>query len=126
MASKKVTVDTFAGEVKIMLDDYGEDVAECLEEILPKVAKMGKEMLNAQSPKKTGKYAKSWSVKNEKRRLDATSTIYSSKPGLPHLLEHGHLTRKGTHGGQRVHIAPVEEEINKEFEDELRRRIEKI
>ena len=126
MGKKRVTVDTFAGELKIMLDGYGDDILECLVDIVPEVAKMGKEMLNAQSPKRTGKYAKNWRVKNEKKRLGALSTIYSDMPGLPHLLEHGHLMRNGRHGGQRIHIKPVEEEIDKALDEELKRRIEGV
>ena len=125
MARQKVTVDTFAVELKILLDEYAEDIADSMSEITPKVAKMGKQMLQEQSPKRRGKYARSWAVKTEKHRTGSVSTIYSNMPGLPHLLEHGHLLRNGKHGGQRVHIAPVEEKVIEEFDKEVRRRIEK-
>lgn len=129
MARRKVTVDTFAGEMRLLLDEYGEDVADSLSEITPKIAKMGKQMLKQNSPRSGKKharpkaYADSWKVKTKKTRISSTSTIYNDVPGLPHLLEKGHLLRNGRRGGQRVHIAPVEEKVNREFEEELRRRL---
>lgn len=132
MARQKVTVDTFAGEMKLMLDEYGEDIADAMSEITPKIAKMGQQMLKQESPRSGRKhsgrkpYADSWKVKTEKKRLYSTSTIYSDVPGLPHLLEHGHLLRNGRRGGQRVHIAPVEEKVVRDFEDEVKRRLGEV
>jgi hypothetical protein len=47
--------------------------------------------------------------------------IYNEHPGLPHLLEYGHVSRNGT--GRTYgevpgheHIQPVEEEMVRDFE----------
>ena len=129
MARTKVTVNAFEGALKLLLDEYGEDVADAMGEITPKVAKMGQQMLQEQSPRsghshsRRKAYADSWKVETKKTRLSSTSTIYNTVPGLPHLLEHGHLLRNGKRGGQRIHIAPVEEKVTEEFEKEVERRI---
>ena len=56
--------------------------------------------------------------------MGAKATLYNAKvPGLPHLLEHGHAKRGGGRVSGRVHIAPVEEELEKAFTQELERAL---
>ena len=43
---------------------------------------------------------------------------------LTHLLEKSHLTRNGGKTTPQVHIAPVEEQCIREFEDKITRKIE--
>ena len=59
-----------------------------------------------------------------KQRLSTTVTIYNDHPGLPHLLEYGHVTRNGTKQTfpptpAHQHIAPVAEELVETFEREV-------
>ena len=132
MARRTVTVDTFASEINILLDEYGDDLADAMKEVTPKVAKMGQQMLKQGSPRSGRKhshrkaYADSWKVETTKTRLTSKSTIYNGVPGLAHLLEHGHLLRNGKRGGQRIHIAPVEQKIVEEFEKEVKRRLGEV
>lgn len=82
--------------------------------------------LNNNSPSRSGNYAKSWAYKQGaySRLGGVRKTIIHNKKHyrLTHLLEHGH--RKVVYGhptggtvAARVHIAPVEAEVIKEYEE---------
>lgn len=69
----------------------------------------------------TGGYAKSWRIKNKDDGEGSyRTTVYSSKPGLTHLLEKGHAKFVfGTYIGGRTrafpHIAPAFEKGKEEL-----------
>ena len=122
MATKSLTA-----EINKILKDYEDDVIRNVEEISKKIAQKGAKKLSAASKKAvggTGKYAKGWGVTEEKTRLGSSAVIHhKTMPGLPHLLEHGHIA---VVNGQRVgqaqphqHILPIEEELVSEFEKEV-------
>lgn len=82
--------------------------------------------LNADSPSRSGRYARSWAQKKgafAKVGGIRTVIIHNKKHyQLTHLLEHGH--RKVVYGhdtggtvAARVHIAPVETDVIHEFEE---------
>ena len=119
----KVTIEGFDKEVKKILDSYGDKVSENLDAITQQVGKKGAELLKSESKasfNRTGRYAKGWTSKVERGRLYSTVIIYNRTPGLPHLLEHGHaIVGGGRSVGRfagRVHIAPVENKLIKEYE----------
>lgn len=115
-------------EVDKILNKYAEDIRGDLEKVTKEVAQKGvKEMRSASSSavKGTGKYAKGWAVTMENERLTKTAVIHhKTMPGLPHLLEHGHITKRN---GKRVypdtpahpHIADVENRITELYEREV-------
>lgn len=120
----KVTIDNFTTAITKELNAYSDEVQKAIDTEIPKVAKKGAKELQAASPKKTGKYAKGWAVQTEKGRLNTTATIYNkSKPGLAHLLENGHAKRSGGRVPAKVHIKPVEESVNTEVENAIKRAI---
>lgn len=109
-----------------ILDEYQRLPAEAVEMAARKTARNTVNRLKAASPKKTGEYASGWSAKKEGHGY----VVYNKKaPGLTHLLEHGHVTRnkKGTFGRTpaHVHIAPVEQQAVKEYEETLRKELNK-
>lgn len=123
--AKRVTVDDLAAEIQSVLNEYGEEKAKTMKEAVTKVAKMGAQAVATAARDKlggSGEYAAGWTYKVTEGRLKTEAVIYNkAKPGLAHLLEHGHVSRNGT--GRtfgRVpaypHIGPVEEEIATEFE----------
>lgn len=96
---------------------FEQDVVDGINEAGDKIAKAGAKKLRQVSPKKSGDYAKGWTVKTEKEFRQPTKyTIHNkNKPWLAHLLEKGHATRDGGRTKPIVHIAPVEEEIVGEY-----------
>lgn len=116
-------------EISKILAQYTDEVIRDMRPAIENVAKEGVKKLKATSPKsnkKGRKYANGWKYKSEMKRLGTESVIYNStKPGLTHLLEHGHAKRGGGRVQAIPHIHPVDEWIAKEVEAELTRRLRK-
>lgn len=112
-----------------ILDEYSEEVVKATNAAIDKVGKEAVKKLKATSPKKTGKYARSWTMKSEIGTGGVhTVTIYNSKHAfLTHLLENGHVIRnkKGTYGRAPAHphIKPVEQWANNELPAEIEREL---
>ena len=117
----KVTVDNLESAVTSILEEYGDEVQKNMDEITMRVGKIGVQALKSSSSqfKGTGKYARSWTYETEHGRFGTTVTIYSKMPGLPHLLEHGHAKRNGGRVAGKTHIAPVEEKLISQMENEV-------
>lgn len=111
--------------VNDILRRYSDDVSEVAAEALDNVTKEATRKLRAESPKKTGKYAKGWTYKIEKGRMAHSSTIYGRKDTYPlaHLLEHGHAKRNGGRVAPVVHIKPVEDWAVRELESKIVRKL---
>lgn len=119
-------VERLQADIQKILEQYVDEVERTSAECVKKVAQKGAKALRSASPRQSGQYASGWSTKTEISRTDAVSIIYNkAKPGLPHLLEHGHVTRNGTgrtfgRTPAHEHIAPIETEIIEEFERTLK------
>lgn len=113
-----------------ILNEYSMEVVRATNKAEATVAKEAASKLKNTSPKKTGKYARGWTVKKDKGTAGIETYIVHNKTNyqLTHLLERGHVIRnkKGTYGrtSPQIHIAPVEEwavdEVVKEIERELK------
>lgn len=122
MASRKVTMEQLPGAIREILDEYAGEINRFLPEITEEVGKTGVKALRTSAKQKFDgkKYAVGWRSLTERNRYGATVTIYNGRlPGLPHLLEHGHANRGGGRTEGRVHIAPVEETLIKDFEKKV-------
>lgn len=125
--ARKVGVDGLADALEKILDDYGDEIAEKNEEVVQKVGRRGAKALREESGAKFNgtKYAGGWSVTFEGDRIHKTAIIYNKKvPGLPHLLEHGHAKRGGGRTRGTLHIKPVENELIKMFEKDIKEAIQ--
>ncbi len=82
--------------------------------------------IQANAPKNTGDYAKSWSVKNVRETASALEIVVHSRNRyqLAHLLEFGHAKRGGGRVPGRAHIAPAEEKGVRELEQEIQKALE--
>lgn len=110
----------FADEITKALQEYTTEVEEGLEKAKEKATKDGAKALKASSPKKYGKYAKGWRAKKDgKAWVIHNATRYQ----IAHLLEKGHAKRGGGRVSGKAHIAPVEEQVIKQFEDEVEKVI---
>ena len=125
--AKRITVDQLTVEVNKILGKYGDDVQGNINDIVKDVTRKGANTLKGESRSKfggTGKYASGWTSQTETGRVSAQGTIYNGAvPGLPHLLEHGHANRGGGRTPGRVHIAPVEEQLVREFESKVKSKL---
>lgn len=108
----QINVSALAHEIARTLEDYTETVVQKVNAASGEVAKAGVKQLKATSPKRTGSYAKGWTVKAAgSAKIIHNRTDYQ----LTHLLEHGHAKE----GGGRVegipHIGPTEAMVIQEF-----------
>lgn len=117
----KTPIEKLDSAIKKILEEYGDDIKKNVGEASVKVAKKGAAALRGASAATfggSGNYASGWTQEKEEKRWSTTSTIYNKNaPGLAHLLENGHATVNGGRVAGRPHIAPVEKEIAKEFEE---------
>ena len=112
-----IQIDELASEIAKGLSEYSQDIVDVLNEKSAATAKEAVTKLKARSPKKTGKYARSWKVNTEKFHGEPDRhVIYNGKHyWLTHLLEFGHAKAGGGRVEGKPHIAPVEEETAEDF-----------
>ena len=122
-----ITIDKLPGAIAKILDKYGDDVQGNLTKIVQSVTRKGARTVKSEAGGAvggSGKYAAGWKSQVETSRFNIEGTIYNAKlPGLPHLLEHGHALRGGGRTAPRVHIAPVEQELIREFESQVKSKL---
>ncbi len=121
----RVAVGELANAVMKELDDYAKLITEDMKKAVKKAGTSVKKEIQANAPKDSGAYAKSWSVKNMKENSHALElTVYSrNRYQLAHLLEFGHAKRGGGRVPGRAHIALAEEAGVKQLEAEIERCI---
>ena len=136
MSTRKVDASGFSEALAAELKKYAAATAEeikesantaakyCLAEVKSNISEAG----IGKGAK--GDYARSWKVK--KTSENATGivyTIYSTKPGLPHLLENGHVIKNqtgkviGKRAPARPHIGPAERDAAAYFEKLVKKEV---
>lgn len=103
-------------EIANRLATFTDDVQEELEKAADEVTTEALDTLKRTSPKKKKKYAKSWI----RKKTPQGYVLHNRRYYLTHLLEHGHAKRGGGRVAGIKHIAPVEEETIKSFEQKIR------
>lgn len=120
--------NSVAIQMEKILEQYSKEVKDVTDKSIEKVSKESVQKLKNTSPKRTGKYARSWTKKKVKGRngIDEV-TVHNKKYQLTHLLENGHIVRnsKGTYGRTNgiKHIKPVEEWAQDALPQEIERRL---
>lgn len=126
--AKKTALDKLHEAIGDILEEYADAIGENVDQIVQDMGKKGVQALRAKSKEAlkqhTGGYAGGWKCDYSQTRLNTKATLYNTSPGLPHLLENGHVTRNGTgrtYGWTPAHqhIAPVAEELVDTFEREV-------
>ena len=116
-----------ADEIAKMLTEYEAAIVKNVDASGKAVADKGAKQLRQTSPKRTGKYAKSWGVTREDSSFgeNAKYIIHNKKHyRVAHLLEHGHVMANGKRTKAIPHIKPVEEQVIREYEKKVREAIE--
>jgi len=118
-------IEKLQADIDKILKDYAEDTTKTTKDLAKEFGKKGAKAVksSASSAFGKGKYSSGWKSQLETTRYGATAIIYNSTPGLPHLLEKGHAKRNGGRVPGRTHIAPVEEDLVKEFEKAVRKAL---
>lgn len=127
--ARRISPDQLQSEIMGILNEYNKNVTDATKESVKKVVKFGVNEVRAASRSfgGSGKYARGWTSQVETGRLSAQGAIYNGKvPGLPHLLENGHALRDGGFKSGTVHIKPVEEEVNRIFEETVKKNISEV
>ena len=111
--SRKVSIDQLADAVNVGLEEYADLAVTEMKAAVRSVSNTVKNEIKANSPRGTSKkhYADGWATKVTSEDSHSLNiTIYNkSKPGLTHLLEHGHALRQGGRASAYPHIAPAEQ-----------------
>ena len=120
-----VTVDNLAAEIMKGLTEYKDLATADMKTAVRKTGKSVKKDIQANAPKKTGAYSKSWTVKTTKETSESLElTVHSPKKyQLAHLLEKGHAKRGGGRTKAIPHIAPAEEKAVKDLEADIKRAL---
>lgn len=134
----KVSPANFAAAINKLLDEYGRDVYDVMEDAVETASKEARAKLRAVksfNPDRhpTGAYSRSWTYrKDADSRIRATGHVYNAKHyRLTHLLEHGHVSRNGT--GRTFdpvrayeHIGPVNDWAADALPEQIKKEIEKL
>ena len=106
------------------LEDYARDTTDTVKEAVRNAADYAVKELKATSPKRTGRYARSWrksQVKETSSELEIS--VHAGFYQLTHLLENGHAKRGGGRVRAIPHIKPVEEKTVKKLEEDITRGV---
>ena len=121
-----INIDKLASEIAKELSTYSQEVVQKVNVSSERVGKTAVKQLKQTSPKRYGKYAKSWTMKTEpevgqphKRIVHVKAPHYR----LTHLLEHGHAKAGGGRVEGKPHIRPAEEMVIQEFTREVEEAI---
>lgn len=123
--SDRVRIDQLAAAVMEGLTEYADLAADDLKKAVKKAGDSVKKDIQANAPKDTGAYAKSWAVKNVKETSNSIEVVVHSRNRyqLSHLLEFGHAKRGGGRVPGKAHIAPAEERAGRTLEQEIEKAL---
>lgn len=112
------------------LEQYAENAAEVISEVLPNVGKDTAKELRDTSPKHTGDYARSWTYGMQKSRGSKKKnklTVYNKDHyRIVHLLEKGHAKKNGGRVEPKVHVKPAQDKAERQAIDEITNKLEKL
>lgn len=122
---KKVKPEGVANAVASALNEYRLLTESALADAIDATSKEAVSKTKGAAPKKTGKYAKGWSSKvtTKPGRGKYGRTVYQrTRPGLAHLLQHGHDGPQPA--GPHPHII-TDAEIGELLEENLEKEMDK-
>lgn len=109
--SRNTSIDDMGSAIMAELGKYAELAADDLKDAVKETAKSVRKDIQDNAPVDTGKYKKSWSVKNVHEDSESIDLVVHSRNRyqIAHLLEHGHAKRGGGRVAARPHIASAEQ-----------------
>lgn len=126
MSNITVGIEGLAGAIEEVLQEYDDTVKKMTPQAVRRTATKCRNQIRAAAP--GNDYPNTWATRTTKKGAENFEiTVYSKKPGLPHLLEHGHVLI--SHGkvcgrtGAKVHIKPAELQAIRDIEQEILKRL---
>lgn len=124
--TKTINIDQLAAEIAKGLREFSGEVVEKVDISSERVGKEAVKMLKQTSPKRTGKYAKSWRMATfASKGQPSKRVVHNTRWQLTHLLENGHAKVNGGRVEGIPHIRPAEEMVIKQFVAEVKEAIER-
>ena len=115
--SRTVSIDEMDSAIMDELEKYAELASDDLKAAVKETAASVRKDIQAGAPVDTGKYKKSWSVKNVHEDSESIDLVVHSRNRyqIAHLLEHGHAKRGGGRVAAKPHIAAAEQRGNEKL-----------
>lgn len=107
-----VDADLFASSIEGIFGDTRRACTGALDEAIVEGSRESAKLWRSGAREKfagRGRYAKSIRTKVKRGGDSPEAVVYSTMPGLPHLLEKGHATIGGGRVAGREHVAPAAE-----------------
>ncbi len=123
--SRTVSIDEMDSAIMEELEKYAELASDDLKATVKETAASVKKDIQAGAPVDTGKYKKSWSVKNVHEDSESIDLVVHSRNRyqIAHLLEHGHAKRGGGRVLAQPHIAAAEQRGNEKLVQTIEKKL---
>ena len=115
--NRTVSIDEMDSAIMDELEKYAELASDDSKAAVKETAASVRKDIQAGAPVDTGKYKKSWSVKNVHEDSESIDLVVHSRNRyqIAHLLEHGHAKRGGGRVAAKPHIAAAEQRGNEKL-----------
>ena len=123
--SQHVSIDQMDDVIMDELEKYAKLATDDMKDAVKDTAKEVRKDIQAGAPVDTGKYKKSWSVKNVHEDSDSIDLVVHSRNRyqIAHLLEHGHVKRGGGRVPAQPHIAAAEQRGNEKLVETIEQKL---
>jgi hypothetical protein len=123
--SRNTSIDDMDSAIMAELEKYADLAADDLTDAVKETAKSVRKDIQVNAPVDTGKYKKSWSVKNVREDSESIDLVVHSRNRyqIAHLLEHGHAKRGGGRVSARPHIAAAEEKGEEHLVETIKQKL---
>jgi hypothetical protein len=123
--SRTVSIDEMDNAIMDELEKYADLAADELKAAVKETAASVRKDIQAGAPVDTGKYKKSWSVKNVREDSESIELVVHSRNRyqIAHLLEHGHAKRGGGRVAAKPHIASAEQRGNEKLMQTIEQKL---
>ena len=123
--SRNTSIDDMDSAIMEELGKYADLAADDLKDAVKETAKSVRKDIQDNAPVDTGKYKKSWSVKNVHEDSESIDLVVHSRNRyqIAHLLEHGHAKRGGGRVAARPHIASAEQRGNEKLAETIESKL---
>ena len=123
--SRTISIDEMDNAIMDELEKYADLAADELKAAVKETAASVRKDIQAGAPVDTGKYKKSWSVKNVREDSESIELVVHSRNRyqIAHLLEHGHAKRGGGRVAAKPHIASAEQRGNEKLVQTIEQKL---